>query len=169
MESQLHILCYVICVSAHVTSTRLRSEVDPSLYTKPSMSSSFTLVVAATLTNGIGQGSRLPWRLPQELAYFARVTSGAPEGKLNSVIMGRNTWESIPLKFRPLPGRLNIVVSRNESYFRYAGCGVVYVVADPCTVIIPCTQMHVHQQYSKLAFKQGFRLQLIIPIFTVNL
>lgn len=80
--------------------------------------SSLTLVVAATLTNGIGQGSRLPWRLPQELSYFARVTTIAPDGKFNAVIMGRNTWESIPLKFRPLPNRLNIVVSRNEGYFR---------------------------------------------------
>jgi dihydrofolate reductase len=81
--------------------------------------SSLTLVVAATLTNGIGQGSRLPWRLPQELAYFARVTTTAPEGRLNSVIMGRNTWESIPLKFRPLPRRLNVVISSNDAYFRY--------------------------------------------------
>ncbi|KAI5121243.1 hypothetical protein M0805_002290 [Coniferiporia weirii] len=75
--------------------------------------SSLTLIVAATLTNGIGQSSRLPWRLPQEMAYFARVTLGAPEGTANAVIMGRNTWESIPPKFRPLKGRINIVVSSN--------------------------------------------------------
>jgi len=48
------------------------------------------------------------------MAYFARVTSTAPEGKTNVVIMGRNTWESIPSKFKPLQKRVNIVVSRNK-------------------------------------------------------
>ena len=75
-----------------------------------------TLIVAATLQNGIGQSGRLPWRLPQEMAYFARVTTAAPEGNVNAVIMGRNTWESIPAKFKPLQKRLNLVVSLNESY-----------------------------------------------------
>lgn len=78
--------------------------------------SSLTLIVAATLANGIGQSSRLPWRLPQEMAYFARITSSAPEGSINAVIMGRNTWESIPAKFRPLPRRVNMVISRNVNY-----------------------------------------------------
>ncbi|KAF8213071.1 dihydrofolate reductase-like domain-containing protein [Mycena galopus ATCC 62051] len=50
------------------------------------------------------------------MAYFARVTSNAPEGASSAVIMGRNTWESIPTKFRPLKNRVNIVVSRNASY-----------------------------------------------------
>ncbi|KAJ6575091.1 dihydrofolate reductase-like domain-containing protein [Mycena capillaripes] len=50
------------------------------------------------------------------MAYFARVTSNAPTGASNAVIMGRNTWESIPTKFRPLRNRVNIVVSRNASY-----------------------------------------------------
>jgi len=78
--------------------------------------SRLTLIVAATKANGIGQDSRLPWHLPREMAYFARVTSAAPEGYMNAVIMGRNTWESIPRKFRPLPKRMNIVISRNENY-----------------------------------------------------
>jgi len=73
--------------------------------------SRLTLIVAATKANGIGQDSRLPWHLPREMAYFARVTSAAPEGYMNAVIMGRNTWESIPRKFRPLPKRMNIVIS----------------------------------------------------------
>jgi len=77
-----------------------------------------TLIVAATLSNGIGQSSRLPWRLPAEMAYFARVTSSAPEGSINAVIMGRNTWESIPKKFRPLPRRLNVIISRNADYYK---------------------------------------------------
>jgi len=76
--------------------------------------SRLTLIVAATSTNGIGKGGQLPWRLPKEMAYFAKVTSAAPEGKTNVVVMGRNTWESIPPKFRPLQKRANIVVSRNK-------------------------------------------------------
>ena len=75
-----------------------------------------TLIVAATVSNGIGQSSRLPWRLPQEISYFARVTSNAPEGTKNAVIMGRKTWESIPAKFRPLKDRANVVISRNRDY-----------------------------------------------------
>ena len=80
---------------------------------------SLTVIVAATRNNGIGQGSKLPWRLPQEMAYFAKVTSQAPEGYANAVIMGRTTWESIPKKFRPLKNRVNLVLSRNSSYLRY--------------------------------------------------
>lgn len=79
--------------------------------------SRLTLVVAATRTNGIGQNGSLPWQLPQEMSYFARATiKTAPEGKVNAVIMGRNTWESIPRKFTPLKDRVNVVVSRIEKY-----------------------------------------------------
>lgn len=81
---------------------------------------SFTLIVAATLSNGIGQSARLPWRLPQEMAYFARVTTAAPAGTKNAVIMGRNTWESIPPKFRPLKERVNVVISSNAEYLKSA-------------------------------------------------
>ncbi|KAK0465048.1 dihydrofolate reductase-like domain-containing protein [Desarmillaria tabescens] len=78
--------------------------------------SRLTIIVAATKNNGIGKNSQLPWRLPKEISYFARVTSNAPEGMHNAVIMGRNTYESIPPKFRPLSDRINIVISRNEKY-----------------------------------------------------
>jgi dihydrofolate reductase len=66
-----------------------------------------SLVVAVARNGVIGRDNRLPWRLPADLAYFRKVTMGHP------VIMGRRTWESIG---RPLPGRLNIVVSRNPRY-----------------------------------------------------
>jgi dihydrofolate reductase len=76
---------------------------------------SITLIVAATLSNGIGATGRLPWRLSKEMAYFAKITSHVPENvtKRNAVIMGRKTWESIPTKFRPLKNRINVVVSRD--------------------------------------------------------
>jgi len=80
-----------------------------------------TLIVAATTNNGIGQAGKLPWRLPQEMQYFARVTTGKgdiPDGerKKNAVVMGRMTWESIPRRFRPLAGRINLVVSQQAEY-----------------------------------------------------
>jgi len=57
----------------------------------------------------IGKDGALPWHLPEDLAHFKSHTSG------HFVIMGRKTWDSLPPKFRPLPGRTNIVVSRNPS------------------------------------------------------
>ncbi|CAK7218734.1 hypothetical protein SBRCBS47491_003611 [Sporothrix bragantina] len=71
-----------------------------------------TLVVAATARDmGIGANGGLPWTgLRKEMAYFARVTK---RGDGNVVIMGRKTWDSIPPKFRPLRGRLNVVISRS--------------------------------------------------------
>lgn len=78
---------------------------------------SLTLIVAATPSNAIGRNSTLPWRLSQEMAYFARITKGEEgSSKRNAVIMGRKSWEGIPAKFRPLPGRTNIVVSRQASF-----------------------------------------------------
>jgi len=76
-----------------------------------------TLIVAATKDLGIGRDGGLPWpQLKKEMAYFARVTKRpSPETpkSINAVVMGRKTWDSIPPKFRPLKGRLNVVISRS--------------------------------------------------------
>ena len=65
-------------------------------------------VVWAQAANGvIGRDGKLPWRLPEDLAHFKRLTADA------TVVMGRKTWESLPGSFRPLPGRRNVVVSGN--------------------------------------------------------
>lgn len=58
----------------------------------------------------IGSNGDMPWYLPEDFAHFKAATLGSP------VIMGRTTWESLPEKNRPLPGRTNIVLSRNENY-----------------------------------------------------
>ncbi len=72
-------------------------------------------LIAAVARNGvIGRGDALPWQLPEDQRHFRRVTMGAP------VIMGRKTWDSLPARFRPLPGRRNIVVTRNPAW-RAAG------------------------------------------------
>jgi dihydrofolate reductase len=78
--------------------------------------SRFTLIVAATKQNGIGRSGTMPWHIPKDLAYFSRVTTNAPATQLNMVLMGRQTWESIPQKFRPLKKRINVVLSRNPDY-----------------------------------------------------
>lgn len=66
----------------------------------------------------IGRDGDMPWHLPEDLAHFKRETLGAP------MIMGRRTWESLPERFRPLPGRANIVVTRDAA-FRAPGARVV--------------------------------------------
>jgi dihydrofolate reductase/thymidylate synthase len=73
------------------------------------------VIVATSPKGGIGIRGELPWRLPGDMAHFKRVTTACAEGKQNAVIMGRKTWESIPAKFRPLPGRVNIVLTRTVS------------------------------------------------------
>ena len=68
-------------------------------------------LIAAIARNGvIGIDNRLPWHLPADLKHFKALTTG------HAVIMGRKTWESLPAKFRPLPGRRNIVVTRNAAF-----------------------------------------------------
>lgn len=68
------------------------------------------LIYAQSRNGVIGRGGVLPWHLPEDLAHFKRTTLGA------SVIMGRKTWESLPPRFRPLPGRRNIVVTRDAAW-----------------------------------------------------
>jgi dihydrofolate reductase len=58
----------------------------------------------------IGKNGTMPWHLPEDLAHFKRTTLGCP------VIMGRKTWDSIPPKFRPLPGRANIVLTQQPNW-----------------------------------------------------
>ncbi|MEO7092626.1 MAG: dihydrofolate reductase [Polyangiales bacterium] len=74
----------------------------------------FDVVVAADLDWGIGSANGLPWpKLSGDLAHFRRLTSAAAEGKRNAIVMGRKTWESTEVKGRPLPKRLNVVISRS--------------------------------------------------------
>lgn len=66
------------------------------------------LIWAEAANRVIGAAGDIPWRLPEDQARFKRVTTGA------TVIMGRATWDSLPARFRPLPGRRNIVLSRDS-------------------------------------------------------
>ena len=81
------------------------------------MIKTFSIVVAMDDRRGIGKNGTIPWHLPEDLKYFKDMTTrtSGPSQK-NAVIMGRKTWESLPEKFRPLPNRLNVVLSRNEEF-----------------------------------------------------
>jgi len=69
------------------------------------------VIIAAVACNRvIGKDNRLLWNIPEDMAHFKALTSG------HTVIMGRKTWESLPQRFRPLPGRRNIVISRQPDY-----------------------------------------------------
>jgi len=68
------------------------------------------LIFARAANGVIGAHGTLPWHLPEDLAHFKRTTLGC------TVIMGRKTWDSLPPKFRPLPGRVNIVITRQADW-----------------------------------------------------
>ena len=67
----------------------------------------FSLIVAYDSNKGIGLNNDIPWKYPEDLRRFSTITKG------NVVIMGRKTYESIPIKYRPLPNRINIVISKS--------------------------------------------------------
>lgn len=74
------------------------------------------LIFARAANGVIGANNQLPWYLPEDLAHFKQATLGSP------VLMGRKTWDSLPLRFRPLPGRLNVVITRQMDWHSEAGC-----------------------------------------------
>ncbi len=76
----------------------------------------FSLIAAADKKNGIGKNNTLIWRLPSDMKHFAEVTTRVHGDSMeNAVIMGKNTWESLPAKHRPLQNRTNIVLSRSSN------------------------------------------------------
>jgi dihydrofolate reductase len=81
------------------------------------------LIWAQSTSGVIGRDGGIPWHLPEDLARFKEITTGHP------VVMGRLTWESLPPKVRPLPGRKNIVLTRQADYLA-AGAEVVTSLDD---------------------------------------
>jgi len=87
------------------------------------------LIYARAANGVIGLNNQMPWHLPEDLAHFKRTTLGSP------VLMGRKTWESIPAKFRPLPGRANLVVTRQTDWHA-DGAQVVHSLEEGLTVAL---------------------------------
>src|SRR6059036_2989365 len=81
------------------------------------------MVWAQSRDRVIGADGALPWHLPEDMRHFRDLTSGA------TVVMGRLSWESLPDRFRPLPGRRNIVLSRDAGYSA-SGAEVVASLED---------------------------------------
>jgi dihydrofolate reductase len=81
------------------------------------MEPTFSILVAFTYKYGIGYENKLPWgtKLTKDMAFFRKKTTEAPEGRQNVVIMGANTYNSIPVRWRPLEDRINVVLSKNKN------------------------------------------------------
>ena len=136
------------------------------------------MIFARSANGVIGNNNAMPWHLPEDLAHFKKLTLGSP------VIMGRKTWDSLPAKFRPLPGRTNVVVTRQPDWQAAGaqsagslhdalalcqgasdvwiiGGAQIYAQAEPLASRIEVT--HINKTYDGDAFapKLGMQWQLI--------
>ncbi|MFZ3270297.1 MAG: dihydrofolate reductase, partial [Mycobacterium sp.] len=97
------------------------------------------LIWAQSTSGIIGRGGTIPWDVPEDLARFKELTAG------HTVVMGRRTWESLPAKVRPLPGRRNVVLSHHAD-FAAGGATVVQslddALTDPDTWVIGGEQIY---------------------------
>lgn len=82
------------------------------------------MIWAQDRNGAIGKDNRIPWDIPEDLSYFKSVTQGS------SVIMGRNTWLSLPKNVRPLPGRRNVVLSSKPDSFDHEGAELFATLAE---------------------------------------
>lgn len=135
-------------------------------------------------TGGIGVKNSLPWKLPEDMKRFREITTAAPSGKMNAVIMGRNTWES--LNKVPLKNRVNIVVSSTipgsprslDEAFGIVNCSdtihKVFVIGGgelyKAALTHPsCTKAHVtfvyNQPHSNVQYDAFFQLDLLTATF----
>lgn len=99
------------------------------------MATTVTLLWAQDRVGAIGRGNDIPWHVPEDMRRFRELTGTAP------VVMGRRTWESLPDRFRPLPGRRNVVITRSAT-LTAEGADVVHTIDEalasvhgPATVI----------------------------------
>lgn len=81
------------------------------------------IILAMAIDGVIGKENDLPWNLPTDMKHFKKITSG------HTVLMGRKCWESIPEKFRPLPNRKNLVLTRDKDYVA-KGASVIHSLED---------------------------------------
>ena len=94
----------------------------PDIAVTPAVDARIGLIWAQATDGVIGDAGSIPWHLPEDLAHFKELTLGA------AVIMGRRTWDSLPVRFRPLAGRTNIVITRQEDWLA-EGAIVVHSLA----------------------------------------
>ena len=134
------------------------------------------MIFARSANGVIGNNNALPWHLPEDLAHFKKLTLGCP------VIMGRKTWESLPPRFRPLPGRTNVVITRQADWHAAGaqsagsladalaickaasdvwiiGGAQIYAQAEPLASRIEVTQIDKHFEGDALAPTLGSQWQ----------
>ncbi len=95
-----------------------------------------SLIAAITENRVIGRNNDLPWHLPDDMKYFMQTT------KEHYVIMGRRNYDSIPEKFRPLPNRTNIVVTRQKN-FKAENCSIVHSIEEGLQLAVKADQKEV--------------------------
>jgi len=94
------------------------------------------LIYARAANGVIGRGGTMPWHLPEDMARFKQLTHGCP------VIMGRKTWDSLPPRFRPLPGRTNVVITRQPGW-KEAGAEAAGNLADALALCVASAEVWV--------------------------
>ena len=92
------------------------------------------MIFARSANGVIGNNNAMPWHLPEDLAHFKKLTLGCP------VIMGRKTWDSLPPKFRPLPGRTNVVITRQADW-QAAGAQSAGSLTDALAICQPASNV----------------------------
>ncbi|MYR05862.1 dihydrofolate reductase [Gordonia sp. SID5947] len=92
------------------------------------MATTVTLLWAQDRVGAIGRDNTIPWRVPEDLRRFRELTGGG------AVVMGRKTWESLPDRVRPLPGRRNIVITRSAA-FSAEGAEIVHTIGDALDLV----------------------------------
>jgi dihydrofolate reductase len=117
------------------------------------------LVYARAANGVIGKAGVLPWHLPEDLAHFRQVTMGAP------VVMGRKTWESLPPRFRPLPGRRNIVVTRQHGW---QAPGAELVHSLPEALALCASEPHVWVIGGAEIFAQAMPLAHVLEVTEID-
>jgi dihydrofolate reductase len=96
----------------------------------------FSLIASVARNGTIGRGNALVWDEPADKQFFRRTTMGCP------VVMGRKTWDSLPPRFRPLPGRRNVVVTRQAGW-QAAGAEVVHTLDDALALVAEAPKVFV--------------------------
>ena len=120
------------------------------------------IIVAMTMEGGIGKDGGIPWRIPEDMKFFKQETLLAPVHKKNAVIMGRHTWNS--LNCRPLPNRLNIIVSK--SLWEADASRAVFVPNFAAAIdIVEKAADEIHAVYA-IGGTQIYRSALSHPLFT---
>lgn len=100
----------------------------------------FSVIVACSLNGGIGNENSIPWYIPDDLRHFKTITTYCPCESSNVVIMGKNTWNSLPKK--PLPNRINIIVSSTLSNQQYDNTFIVSSLENALTLTRSLLNVH---------------------------